>query len=130
MLSTTRFSPLPAPPGFAPISPPGSLAVQSVIVDTMSLDLSSPIQPVSLLKSGPLSSGRAQSIVLDTSVVRNILSSPVPIAAVDSPVELKLTGRSPPLATAVPDECSSPIDLPVESPIGVAKFDAVGLVLL
>ena len=34
MLSTLRFPPLPAPPGFAPIGQPGSLPVQSVVMNT------------------------------------------------------------------------------------------------
>ena len=66
MLSTPRFSPLPAPPGFSPFGPPGSLPVQSVILDTMSRGLSS-IQPMWLINSGPLSPGQAQPLVNWTS---------------------------------------------------------------
>ena len=79
----------------------------SVLVDTISLDLSSQVQPVSLLCSELLSPGRAPPMVQDTSVVCHTLSSSIPIAAVDSLVELDQAGNSPTLAAAVPDVGSS-----------------------
>ena len=118
MVSMLQFPPLLAPPGFAPIGPPGSLAMPSVLVDTISLDLFSLVQSVSLLSSESLSPGQTPLIVQDTSAVCHTLSSSVPIAAVDSPVEPDQAGSLPQLATAVPDVGS------------VAEFGAVGRILL
>ena len=108
-LRVSRFLGLPAPPGFTPMGPPGSLPMPSVIVDMMSLDLPLPVQPASLLSSGPLSPGQTQPMVQETSAVCHTLSSSVPIAAIDSLVEPDLTESLSPLATVVPDVCSSPI---------------------
>ena len=109
VLSAPRFPPLPAPPSCAPIGPPGSLAVQSVILDTMSRGLSSSIQLMSLINSGPLSPGQAQPLVIKTSPVRHTLSSHIHMASVDSPIESVLTERSRPLTPAVQDICLSAI---------------------
>ena len=104
---TPRFSPLPAPLGFAPIGQPGS--GPSVIMDTMSQDLSSLMQLVPLCSLGPLSTGWAQLGVKDTSAVDTVLPSTVPLAAVDASVEPVVAGHSPPLAPTEPDIGSSPI---------------------
>ena len=50
---------------------------------------------------------RLTNLHLETRAVCHTLSSFVPIAAVNSPVEPDLTGSSTLLATAVPDVCSS-----------------------
>ena len=88
-------------PDFAPIGPPGSLPVQSAILDTTSRDLSSIFQPMSPVNSGPLSPGPAQPVVMETSPVHSTLSSSIPMEVIDSPVE--------PLAPDVQNVCSPAI---------------------
>ena len=53
VFSTPPFPTLPATPEFALIGQPGSLPGPSVILDTLSRDLSLLIQPVSLSSLGP-----------------------------------------------------------------------------
>ena len=109
MLSTSPVSTILAPPGFAPIGPPRSLATPPVIMNTLSRDFPSLRPPVSLLTSGPLSPGRVQPVVDETRAVRHTLSSSITIPAVDPPVESDLAGDSSPLAATVPDVSSSPV---------------------
>ena len=103
LLSTLLFSPLPAPPGFAPIGPPGSLPAQPVNMDTVSRDCYSTFPPVSRINSEQLSTVPDQPIEEETSAVRNTLSCPSPIGPspfvpadpeVCSTILVSLTGRS------------------------------------
>ena len=71
--------------------------------------LSSSIQPMSLINSGPLSPSQTQPLVIKTSPVRHTLSSHIHMATVDSPIESVLTERSRPLTPAVQDICLSAI---------------------
>ena len=84
---------LPATLGFAAIGLPGSLSGPSVLMDTLSLDLSSLMQPLSLSNLGLLSTGWAQPVVPVTSVDSTILPSAVSPIAADRLVEPVITGQ-------------------------------------
>ena len=109
MDSFSTVSTIPVPLGFAPIGPPGSLAMPPRIMDTISLVFPSTGLPVSLLPSGPLPPCRVQPILEETSAVCHTWSSSVSMPAGDSPVESDLPRSSPPLAAIIPDMSSSPV---------------------
>ena len=132
-LSTSAVPPIPAPPGFAPIGQPRSLATPSVIMDTLPRDFPPPGSSVSLFTSGLLSPGQVQPVVDESGVVRCPSSPCVFIPAIDFPVVSVLTGNlSPPVPSVTGRWFVSGcvVEWSVESSLVVTGFDAVGRVLL
>ena len=133
-LSPSPVSAILAPPGFAPIGLPGSLAMPLVVMDVLPPDFPPPGSPVLLVTSGPLSPRRVQPVLNETSGVCRFSSPSICMPAVDSPVVSVLPGRE-----LVAAGCSRTgrafvsgcvVELLIESPFVVFGFGAVGRILL